>query len=155
MKPIVQLNTFIGEMEVVGDEIKVFLNIKTGDYITLTDEELNAAENEDDLEDYPEWQREVIKEAMKVVFTSDEYRELPSKFEIHEYSMIEKFCYSVDDEDMSINLTNSIRGRGAFRYFKDSIYRYGIQDDWYAFRENEFKKIAIDWLESHNIAYTD
>ncbi|MCC6603742.1 MAG: hypothetical protein IT327_11055 [Anaerolineae bacterium] len=30
-----------------------------------------------------------------------------------------------------------------------------LEEDWYEFREQAFKKIAIEWLQSNEIAYTD
>ncbi|MBK7893943.1 MAG: hypothetical protein IPJ90_03445 [Anaerolineaceae bacterium] len=154
MEPIIRLKDFVQEMEAVGDEIKVFLNSRTGEFVTLSTEELSAAEEGKDLENFPEWQREVIQQADEVLFSSD-YRELPTKFEIHEYKIMESFCYSVEDEALRRRLLNGIRGRGAFRYFKDVIYEFGIEEEWYQFREQAFKEIAIDWLESNKIAYTD
>jgi len=68
---------------------------------------------------------------------------------------MERFCYTVKDNELSRRLLNSIRGRGAFRYFKDTIHEYGIVDDWYEYREQAVKEIAIDWLKSHDIAYID
>ena len=68
---------------------------------------------------------------------------------------MERFCYTVEDDELSRRLLSSIRGRGAFRYFKDTIYEYGIEEDWYEYREQAFKEIAIDWLEGNKIAYTD
>lgn len=141
-------------MDVFGDENRAFLNIRTGEFTTLSSDELGAAEEGGTLEDMPEWQQEIIQKATDVLFT-DDYRELPSKFDIHEYSIMEKFCYTVEDDELSDRLLNSIQGRGAFRYFKDTIHQYGIADDWYDYREQAFKKIAIEWLESNNIAYTD
>jgi hypothetical protein len=141
-------------MDAVGDQLKTFLNIRTGEFVTLTDEYLGAAEEGKDLENFPEWQREVIQQADEVLYSSN-YRELPTKFEIHEYKIMESFCYSVEDEALRRRLLNGIRGRGAFRYFKDVIYEFGIEEEWYQFREQAFKEIAIDWLESNKIAYTD
>jgi hypothetical protein len=68
---------------------------------------------------------------------------------------MEKFCYTVEDEEQSEHLVNAIKGRGAFRYFKDLIHQYGIADDWYAYRHQAFKEIATAWLESNQVAYTD
>jgi hypothetical protein len=153
MELLIRLKDVIQEMDVLGDEHRAFLNIQTGEFVTLSNEELGAAEAGEDIEEFPEWQQEMIQKAGEVLRT-DHYRELPDKFDIHEYSIMERFCYTVDDE-LSRRLQNSIRGRGAFRYFKDTIHEYGITEDWYAFREQAFKKIAIDWLESHNIAYSD
>jgi hypothetical protein len=153
MESIIRLKDVIQEMYVVGDEYRSFLNIRTGEFVTLSNEELGAAEEGENIEDFPEWQQEMIQKASEVLLT-DDYRELPSKFDIHEYSIMERFCYTVEDDELSRRLLNSIRGRGAFRYFKDTIHEYGIEQDWYEYREQAFKEIAIDWLERNKIAYT-
>jgi len=154
MELLIRLKDVIQEMDVFGDEYRAFLNIQTGEFVTLSNEELGAAEEGEKIEDFPEWQQAMIQKAGEVLHT-DNYRELPSKFDIHEYSIMERFCYAVDDGELSRRLLDSIRGRGAFRYFKDTIHEYGITEDWYAFRERAFNRIAIDWLESHHIAYSD
>ena len=46
-----------------------------------------------------------------------------------------------------------IRGSGAFRRFKDAIHRYGIAEEWYAYREQVLEEIAVSWLEVRGIAY--
>lgn len=65
------------------------------------------------------------------------------------------FCLSLDDGEISESLSNAIHGKGAFRYFKDSIHRYGIADQWYKFRDAVIKEIAIEWCEANNIEYTE
>ena len=67
---------------------------------------------------------------------------------------MERFCYSVEDEELSNELLDQIRGSGAFRRFKDAIYRHGITDDWYRFRQAALEEIAVKWLEANNIPYT-
>ena len=83
----------------------------------------------------------------------DSFVALPDKFEIHEYSIMERFCLSLSDEELQDELLYAIRGSGAFRRFKDAIYRKEIQDDWYRFRDESIKDIAIDFLESEGIAW--
>ena len=68
---------------------------------------------------------------------------------------MERFCLSVDDEDMRDDLCNAIRGRGAFRSFKDKIHEYGIAEDWYQYRDAALRDIAVTWCEAHGIAYTE
>lgn len=154
MEPVIRLDDVVQELDAVPDESSVYLNVHTGEFVMLSEEELIAAEEGEDLESFPEWQQEVIEKAGEVLY-NDDYVCLPSKFEIHEYSIMERFCYSVEDEDLSDRLLNSIRGRGAFRYFKDTIHEYGIADDWYAYRHEALKEIARDWLETNDISYTD
>lgn len=154
MDPIIRLNDVVQEMDGSSDEHRVFLNIRTGEFVLLTDDDLSAAEEGHDLADLPDWQQEMIQKAGEVI-SMDDYRELPSQFDIHEYAIIQRFCYSVEDEELSYRLLNQIRGRGAFRRFKNAILQYGIEEDWYAYRRQAFREITVDWLESNKIPYTD
>ena len=152
MKPVVKLNDVVQEMHLLSDEHRAFLNVKTGELITLSIDELSTAENEGSLEGMPEWEQDLIRKAQDVLFTEN-YQELPSKFDIHEYAIMKRFCFSVISDELRERLLNSISGRGAFRHFKDTIYEYGIEDDWYAYQEEEFKRIATKWLKRKNIPH--
>ena len=151
-KVIVSIKDVVDEMDVPSDEHSAFLNRHTGELVTLSSGELSAAEENDDIDDYPEWQREMIIKA-KVVIESDDYLPLPSKFDIHEYHIMEDFCYAVADDKIREDLLDKIRGSGAFRRFKDAIQMNGIEEDWYSFRQEALEKIAIDWLEANKIPY--
>ena len=70
-------------------------------------------------------------------------------------SIMERFCLSVDDEDIRDDLCNAIRGRGAFSYFKDRIHAYGIAEEWYRYHDAALREIAMAWCEAHGIAYTE
>jgi hypothetical protein len=39
------------------------------------------------------------------------------------------------------------------RKSKNTIRRYGIEDQWFAFREKALENIVIAWLEENNISY--
>ena len=84
-----------------------------------------------------------------------DYLKLPSRFDIHEYEIMERFCLSIPDGKMSAILLGKIRGSGAFHRFEDAIYNYGIENDWFKYRDEAYKEIAIAWLESNGIAYSD
>src|SRR4029453_3446214 len=150
----IKLREIIEGMDFQSDEQSSFLNLTTGELCSTTDEKLRAAENDEPLEDFPEWQHDAIRIAKDIVET-DHYLPLPDRFEIHEYSIMERFCLSVDDEDIRDDLCNAIRGRGAFRYFKDRIHAYGIAEEWYRYRDAALREIAVAWCEAHGIAYTE
>jgi Uncharacterised protein family (UPF0158) len=150
----VKLKDIIEGLEFLTDEGGSYLNTVTGEVVYVTTEELRAAEEEAPLEDFPDWQHDAIRTAGEIIET-DHYLPLPDKFEINEYRIMERFCLSVEDEDMRDDLCNAIRGRGAFRYFKDKIHEYGIAEDWYQYRDAALKEIAIAWCEAHGIAYTE
>ena len=152
----VKLKDIIDEMDTMSDEYKVFLDKETGNIVSLSVEELSIAEEleeDEDFSDYPEWQRDELKEALDVVLNWENYVELPDKFEIDEYSIMEEFCDYVSDSRIGDALRNAIQGRGAFRKFKDTIQRLNIEDSWYKFKEEVFRKIAVEWCEDNHIEY--
>src|SRR5215475_13767105 len=116
----VKLSDLIEGMDFQSDEYFSYLHTTTGEVVSVTTEELRAAEEDTPLEDFPEWQHDAIHIAKDIVET-EHYLPLPDRFEMHEYSIMERFCLSVDDEDLRDDLCDAIRGRGAFRRFKDKV----------------------------------
>src|SRR5881628_1080796 len=137
MAVIVSLRDFIEEIDLVTDEATAYINRKTGELITLTHEEAAEA---------PQWQKDLLPKAREVM-ASEDYIPLPSKFEIHEWSIMERFAQSHTDAAVSDELDAALHGRGAFRRFKDAVHRLGIADDWYQFRDAALEEIAIEFLE--------
>ena len=154
MKPV-SLQSVVNEMDFLGDEVTAYINKKTGELFSVNEEEASILEqvNEED-EFIPEWQRETLPKVREVLESGD-YVALPDQFEIHEYSIMERFCLSLSDEGLQDELLHAIRGSGAFRRFKNTIHRKDIQDDWYRFRDQALKRIAIDFLESEGIPWQD
>jgi hypothetical protein len=155
MKPV-KLKDIVDELEIQMDEYKKYLNKATGEIITVSTEELSIAEESeegDDFSDYPDWQRDSIRDALDIIENWENYIELPDKWEIDEYRIMEEFCGSIKNDRISDALYSAIRGRGAFRRFKDAIHRYGVEDDWYRFRKEALKNIAMEWCEENGIKY--
>jgi hypothetical protein len=153
MTPAVSLRAVAQEMDVFSDEEHAYLHKPSGELVTIRNEEIAIVESGGDLEAYPEWQHDLIRKTQEVI-DSEDYLPLPSKFEIHEYAIMEQFCYAVEDEELSQTLLSRIRGSGAFRRFKDAIHRRGLADEWYRFRQAALEEIAEDWLKANNIPYT-
>ena len=153
MTAIVSLRAVVQEMDVHGDQHHAYLNKRTGELVTIGDEEIDIIESGDNIEDYPELQQEAIRKTQEVL-ASEEYLPLPSKFDIHEYAIMERFSRSRDDRELRERLLYCIQGFGAFRLFKDAIRDFGIVDDWYLFRQVALEEIAIEWLDASGIPYT-
>jgi Uncharacterised protein family (UPF0158) len=150
----VKLSDLIEGMDFQSDERSSYLNLTTGEVISITGEELHAAEEDEPLEDFPEWQHDALRIAGEILET-DHYLPLPDHFEINEYRIMERFCLSVDEDDMRNDLCDAIRGRGAFRRFKDRVHVYGIAEEWYRYRDAALRDMAIAWCEAHDIPYTE
>lgn len=80
---------------------------------------------------------------------------LPTKYDIHEYSMMEDFIETIEDVKLYNQLCIAINGKGAFRRFKDTCINFEIIEDWYKFRNKKYKEIAINWCKENNIDYEE
>jgi hypothetical protein len=142
-------------MDAQPDESSLYLNRKTGKVALVTEEAMQAVEDEESLEEHPEWPKETIQVARDILADSENYVELPSKYEIHEYRIMEDFCHSIEDRQISETLSKAIRGRGAFGRFRDHIMRFGIAVRWDKFKAEALKAIAKEWCEDNDIDYID
>ncbi|MCI5207413.1 MAG: hypothetical protein D3910_01150 [Candidatus Electrothrix sp. ATG2] len=135
------------------DESSAYFNTEDGEIYVVSTEELSAAEEgEPPIEDFPEWQQEAVKIAQQII-SGDQYIALPTKYDVHQYAIMEEFCESVADQKISDALQIAIRGKGAFRRFKDACHRFEISEQWYSYQTEALKEIAISWCKENNLEY--
>jgi len=152
--PSVKLDDVVEALESAGDEHDYYLDKRTGEIVLLTNEDMEAAEDDELSSEAPDWQRDSILKAREVLSNPDGFVPLPDQFHIHEYKMMEDFCLAFDDRRTSQDLLRLIKGSGAFRRFKNAINEMGIEEAWYEFKRIELEKIAIEWTEENGIAYS-
>jgi hypothetical protein len=153
MAVVVSLRKVVDEIDVLMEGCTAYLNKQTGEHYTLQYDDAELVEDDADLEDLPEWQRDEIP-VIREILESEDWLALPTKFDIHEWAIMDEFSRSVDDAELRDELRNAIRGPGAFRNFKNTIYRHELQDSWYRYRTAALDRIAIDWLDEHEITHT-
>jgi hypothetical protein len=150
--PVVSLKQVVGELELISDVYHTYLDKRSGEFVGARGEDLRDAESDESYGHHPGWQKELIAQAREVL-GSDHFIELPSAVDIDEYEIMERFIYSIASEDLSERLLEAIRGRGAFRRFKDVTFRYGLESDWHSFRRRALEEIAIEWLEANDFPW--
>ena len=151
----VKLDTIIEGLEAQSFECYSFLDKRTGQLALINDGEMHVAEDDECIEELPEWERDTIRSAQQIACDADNYIQLPTKSDIDEYSIIEDFCYSLQDVQTRDRLLGLITGAGAFRRFKDAVDEYDISKQWYEYRAGEFRQIAIDWCKEHCIEFEE
>lgn len=167
MTVVVSLRDLVGELQILPNEATAYLNKVTGKLITVTEDDVAMVEMDSEFEEAMEegyddiggegsdLETQYAQEVRRALAADPDYLKLPNRFEIHEYEIMERFCLAFPDDTLSDVLLEKIRGSGAFRRFKDTIYQYGIENDWFQFRDEACREIAIAWLESNGIAYSD
>ena len=119
-------------------EVQFYLDRQTGEVIPLF--ECNDESDED---------RERI-EADLNRFVSIE--PIPSSVA---WDVMEAFVESLEPGQPRRRLEGAIRARHPFRTFKDAVSAYpDLLKAWYSFRDREWTKLAVEWLEEHQIDAT-
>jgi hypothetical protein len=114
-KPV-KLDDLVGEIEMQIEDTFTFINTRTGEVITLTRDEIGAAEDDKPLEHFPEWQRENIENAISILEDEEGfYVDFTLRNEYNEYEIIQDFIGTLEDKNVREELYDAIQGRGAFR----------------------------------------
>ena len=148
----VSLRQVVDELEALPEDSTAYLNRETGELYTLGDEAARLVEDGVDADDLLEWLSDEVPKTREIL-ESDDWLCLPTRFGIHEWAIMDEFAREADDADVGCELLNAIRGTGAFRAFKDAIYRRGLQESWYRYRASAIARVATDWLDEQGIAY--
>jgi hypothetical protein len=158
MNPPAKLSDLILALDMPSEEFRTYFDRKTGAVVSVEEMMLSSLENgeEEDPDDLSDWQMEEYEIAKEIV-SDDGSRFLPppDKFEFHEYRVMEEFIHSLDDNETANQLWHAIKGRGAFRYFKDTLHRLGIQQSWYDYLEKAQREFVIEWAKENKVAFED
>jgi hypothetical protein len=100
----VKLSEILEAINFQMEESTAYLNRKTGEIVTISEEEFNAAEDQEPLGTYPQWQWGNIRIAREILDNEGNFLSLPTKHDIHEYQIMEGFCLSVRDKKISETL---------------------------------------------------
>ena len=144
-KPIVPLNIIVDAIEMANDEWNQYLDIEKMEVVSLPEYPFGGEYDEEDQE-----LADLIDEEWNKRFFP-----LPSQYDIHEYSIMERFIWDLPNERVQEGLASAIRGKGAFRRFKDRLYQYGLEQAWYQYQERAYRNIAIEWCEEHGFRYSE
>ena len=131
----VKLTEVIDSLDFTNDEIEYYYNPDTEEIFMSNIGEIESL-NEDELD-------ELFEKSIM----------LPTRYDINEYEMMEDFAETIEDTRLQNQLYISLNGRGVFRRFKDTCINFDIIDDWYNYRDQKYKELAINWCKENNIKF--
>jgi hypothetical protein len=155
-------------------EVSAYLDLDTGEVVRVTTEvhqELEAIEAEllqDSLDEevrqaaftaalarrrLPSWMREALREADRVEGgLGTRFIRVPEADAREGYRDMEAFIATVTNPRLQEHLWAAIRGRGAFRRFKDLLAGYPDERErWFAFKDGRVRQRMLAWLASEGI----
>jgi hypothetical protein len=153
-----KLSELTDALEFESVERRTYFDRHTGRIVSVADALLTAVEEGEDeaLRSLPDWQKEEVETARAIVnYSGDRFIDPPGKFEFNEYRHMERFIRALPDAQATEQLWRAIKGHGAFHHFKDTLYRLGLQDQWFGDRGKAMKEFVIGWAETNNVLYED
>lgn len=133
MNPVITISDLADHFDSCIDDGKLYLNTKTGDVYYRYEFYEDQSDNID--------------------LTSPDIVELPAKYEFNEYHVIENFSTTYPNPHVAEQLSSLIEGKGAFRRFKEAIYRFDIEEEWYDFRFHALQQMLIEWCDKNLLSY--
>ncbi|MBR2676450.1 MAG: hypothetical protein IKE28_06035 [Solobacterium sp.] len=132
-------------IESANEVFDQYLDTKEMKVIMLPNMETGAADFEDGDE-----------ELMAQIEDDEENRfyALPSQYDIHEYRIMEAYIDELKDDRLAHELLIAIRGKRAFRRFKDTLIGYGMIQSWYDYEDQYYWKLARRWCIERNLEFT-
>lgn len=135
---IPELLDFMGEDQ---EGMSDYLDLKTMEIVHLVSPDMGG-----DQETYDE-----LSEALEE--DSDRFLELPGHADLNDYDIMRSFAESLP-EGQAERLRRAMHGSGAFRRFRAEVSRMGLEQQWYACREQACQQFAEQWCEDHSLAWT-
>ncbi|MFC7062530.1 UPF0158 family protein [Halobacillus seohaensis] len=149
----IDLEEIAEQIDIQPEEWMTFLDKKTYDFIEFSEEAYQDAEEGEPYDHLPDWQQVERSWADKVIGDELRFVRVPKKDKVEEYAMIEGFSLSIKDGEKRQEMLRAISGRGAFRRFRTLLEQWGMDEEWYDFRDSEYKRIAKEWCEENGIDY--
>lgn len=167
----VNMDALTAVFELHFDEMQSYLDLETGEVLQISDdtrvslEELDAelyTEKGDRTmtreallaqhPEIPDWQKQALLEADRVELGYGATVIAIDPEPYSDYNDMEHFIATVEDDRLANTLERAIRGRGAFRYFKDVLADHPhVEAAWYAFKAARLEAHVRDWLEYHGV----
>jgi hypothetical protein len=151
--PQASLKEIVDALEMQFDEHSNYLDRHTGEVEMVSRDVLRLVEEGGTADRLPQWQQGEFDIAKAFFEDPDRFVRLPTQWDIHEWEIMREFAESVEPEQLSRDLLQALSGKGAFRYFKDTLRRYRREQDWYDYRTRALREIATDWCEENGIEY--
>jgi hypothetical protein len=130
-----------------------YLDTVTGAVHTVSLAALRAAEDEEENAQLEDWDEESVELAAAIVEDAEgRYQPIEPWETSEEYDLMESFALTTGTPALRDQLLVAIRGRGAFRRFKDVLGEWPeAREAWFAYRDHRHREEIRAWLNTLGI----
>ncbi len=130
-----------------------YLDKENGKVVVIPEEVTNVIEGHYNIDNLPDWERELLEIAEKVLSSNQErYVRIPERPSYEGYNLMAEFTENIEDEQFREKLFIALNGKGAFRRFKNVLFDFpNYEKKWYSFKQARLAKEVCEWLSSIDI----
>lgn len=147
----VKLKDILDAQAFQTEEIYSYLEKNSGVVWDIPADVFHAVEEEDMDSIGSYYEDSDLEISKKIIDSPDDFIDLSGMLDMDDYSMMQDFCHSIEDDKIRDITLWAIRGPGAFRRFKELIRNYDLIDKWYHYRDDRMKKEVLMWFENEEI----
>lgn len=146
----INLEDIVNELELISDDGNSFFDKSTGQLFHISTRELEYAESGKEINPFLyKWQIEKIN-TVREMLKSNQYIQLPTKNEINEHGLMINFLRNYPNQKLKDEVANLEQDNNInYWQLRNVILQYNIGDEWYRYKREAFKKIAIDWCDKN------
>ena len=131
-----KLEDIIDAIEFSDGDVEYFLDRETAEVVMISEMTMTSEE----------------REAACDALDAHGFYRLPTREDLGDYDIMASFVDTLSGTAQE-RLETAISGRGAFRRFKDEVWRLGLEAQWYAWHDGAYRRKAIEWCEENGIEY--
>jgi hypothetical protein len=146
------LRAVVDRMVNIGDDETTFLDPNGNRLVTLDDQLLAVLEDDEPIEEAIDHSMEELED-LRSKLKSKQLLLLPTKAEMNEFQLQERFCEELPDGEAKEQMLKVLLGQTGFRSFDGAVKRLGIEEVWARLRDVEYARIAVAWLAKNGIPF--
>ncbi len=140
----------------IGDRDEMFIyyyDKQLNEFHMIEQIYIQMIENDKPPDNLLDWMHNSLNQAKSYIEKVDQgdIVNLYNYMDVNLYTFIEQFVYYKNNDDLAY----VIRGKKAFRRFRDTVERKGWLEEWYEFERVQYAKKVIEWAEENNLDYDD
>ena len=134
-------------MDFHSDEGSSHLDLRTGEIHVIDDDLLHCVED-DELDDLPAWQKDLIDIARAVLKGDDFLEEIPHIDSAESFDLMRDFVARLDDGPARRRLEAAVAAPRPFRRFKDALFDFPeLRERWFELDNRAKAEMARRWLD--------
>lgn len=136
----IELDKIIDCIEAAGDIENFYLNKYSGEILSVLQDDSCMDEE----------YRDFVYSKLDMY---DTWIEIPGQRELNEYNIMKSFAQNLTNNEQKSKLLYALKAKKPFRMFKDEINYLGIANNYYSYRREKIRLIAIKWLNDYELSY--